>query len=191
MDLSTLARVKQYVSVGSSTAADTLLSRLISAYSDAFEVELGRYTQEDFRQEEIELERGVHFILLRAAPVVAVTSVQLTGSASFDDVDALETSAYHVAKSDGSVRLLIEQPYEPAFVRVSYVGGMAPNTTLFISRYPRIAEALDQQVAYHFQRKDRQGGNVSVGAGGTQYEGQLKLLDSVKEVLSQYGRRYA
>lgn len=189
MDLTTVDRVKSYANFESDTSQDVFLARLVTAVSAELEAHLRRPVEIDFFQEQRAHRKFQKTVVLRATPVEVLTSIRYGPNNRWAEITALDETLYVVDSATGVVTFLCDMPYEPGFLRLDYSGGMAADTDEFIELYPRIAEACDQQVAYHFQRRLYQGGNVTISGGGVTNEKPLGLLPSVTAALEPFVRR--
>jgi hypothetical protein len=193
MDLTTLVRVKAMAGIDVlDEQHDTILNRLISAYSADFEKRLDRHTLVGARTEVHNVRTGKRTLSLRAAPAsVAPTSVKYSHSRDFSGSTALtENLEYTVDLEQALIRFLFATSLPVGYAQVIYTGGMAATTAAFISGYPAIAEACDLQVIYHWRRRDYVNGSRVVEGGSSNYIGELNLLKAVERVLDQYMRRY-
>ncbi len=194
IDLSTAARVKALLETDTSDH-DTLIGQYITLYSNVFEAEMDRWTEETARTEVYRIPLHKRFLPIRGAPITTLTSVKYNSTRDFSSVSALTSNEGFVADlGNGVIEFTTTQLLDPGYVEVQYTGGMGTNTADFITNFPAVAEILDAQIGHHFDRRDHPGGQVEVAAGSrsskTQYEGELDLLAIVQRVLGIYRRRY-
>jgi hypothetical protein len=192
VDLTTLARVKVLMEIASTdTSKDVILTRLILAYSAQFEAYLDRHAETKARTEVYFLRRYSRLLSLRGAPCTAPTSVKYTLDRDFVAATALTSGNDYVVDTDvAMIRFLFSTNLDPGYVEVVYTGGMATNTTNFVAAFPAVAEAADQQIAYHQSRISTPGGSLTVGGEGRTFVGQLDLLEGARRVLDVYRRHY-
>lgn len=196
MNLTTIARVKSLLGGNITTASDTLLTTIVEDVSSRFERYMRRQILKQTNSEDYPLRRGSTVLSLKATPVESITSLKYAGNPSqFASTTALDAELYALENDEaGLVRFLGQMSLTsarlPGYVRAVYVGGMAEDTADFIDLWPDIARACDQQCAEEFRRRNTPGGNVSSEAGGTQFNGQLDLLEGVQRTLDGY-RRFA
>jgi hypothetical protein len=76
----------------------------------------------------------------------------------------------------------------PNILKVVYTGGMASSTANFITAYPDIAGAVDQQVAYLYHQRNNLGTSSVSGDAGSVSAGADSWLPSVLDTLRRYRR---
>ena len=194
MDLTTLARVRALLGFDDATdlSPNDLLTLLITSYSDTFERELDRHTLEAARTEIYRVRRQRRTLSLRAAPLtVAPTSIKYSTTKDFSLSTAqTENTDFTVDLELGLIVFLFSPSLKYGWVEIAYTGGMALDTAAFIVAFPAIAIAMDQQVAYHFQRKDNLAGTKVVEGGSTNDFDQLDLLEHSMRAIGHEKRRY-
>ena len=196
MNLTTIDRVKALLTGNMGTSNDALLTRIVEDVSSRFERYMRRQVLKQTNVEDYPIRRGATTLSLKATPVESITSIKYVGhpndfattQAMDDGLYVLETPDAGLIRFQAQMTLLTSRL--PGYARVTYVGGMATDTTDLIDLFPDLAQAADVQCAEEFRRRNTPGGNVQQDGGGTQYQGQLDLLDSVKRTLDSY-RRYA
>lgn len=203
IDLVTLARVKARLGVESSdTSNDAVLSQYITAVSRQVERYLDRHTEQAARTEVYELPPNRNVLLLRGVPVDTDESFTLKFSTyrSFMSSTSLASNDdYVIDASNGMVRLYINYTgyrdrvtgslIHPAHAQVAYTGGMAADTATFATDYPDIAQAVEDQVRYIWQRQDSQGGSRTLHESSSTYTGEYGLLKDVRATLEHHRRR--
>lgn len=203
LDLTTLARVKTALKLADAdTARDAALSQFITELSMEFASLMKRWTLSARRQEIVHFSAGRKTVGVRGYPVTTFHTVQLAETEDFAGVSNLAATDYHTQALIGLVHLRIAPqavrrapsrvPMHPAVARVDYTGGMAVDTAALIANYPDLAAACEQQVAYLWQRSQRNalGSNSTTGPNGeTKFEGQYDLLPTVRAVVDRYTRR--
>lgn len=191
MDLTDVARVKSQLGI-TQVSDDLLLKRLVEAVSCEAEMIMARSAQTLSRTEYHDTERGQRLVCVQAWPITSVTSVYYDTEGLFTDaVDLLTTDDWRLVRDGerGEIALQFHTAEAPRSVKVTYTGGMAANTTAFMTSYPDVAQAVTDQVAYVFNRRftagvssvSTQGGSVSVTGGG-------EMLPSVKATLMRHRR---
>lgn len=190
MDLTTTARVKDMKQAGGgsrSDKADTFIGSLIDLYSKAAEVLLRRTVTTATYTETLDVEPGQQIFRLKAFPVSAVSSV--INDVTWDFDGSAVSSDYYRTKDSGARGVLMFRSYPLSFgdeaLQVIYRGGMATTVTAFVAAYPVIAQAVEMQIVYHLQRKEKLGGTTySQGGSSVLYEKPIGWLDYAKELLS-------
>lgn len=205
MDLTTLERVKTATGI-SSTDEDSRLSALISSTSATFEQRLGRYLEKTARTEVFSLPRNRHVLRLPGYPIdiededglpLATFDIQAATRPVWDDVASLTRNVdYIVNTKTGVVSVLAKFEHErtlisnrnlfPVYYRVQWKGGFAEDTDSFVTAYPDIASACEQQIAYFWSRRDSLGGNSKDRVSETMFTKDYGLLPHVVEVLNDY-----
>ena len=188
MDLTTLDRVKLHLGK-TDTTDDVFLGRLITSYSIEFERFLKREVENTQRTETYRLKNCKERVCLRAYPVESVSVVRIAGTKSdLSAASPLLSSDFDYDPDNGIFELLKSSAYSPLYVRVTYTGGMADDTTAFIAAYPDIANAVDLQVAYHWKRRN-DAGQSSVTDFNSEMSfshKELAILASVRRILIGY-----
>lgn len=199
MDLTTAARVSTAV-LGTATGPAPFLlqvGQLITQVSAAVEAYLDRYaTSGVSRTEYLTASKGQRVFRLRAFPVASVTSVSFDTEAAFGAETVVDTTDYYspVQSEAGLLRF----KYAPLIgdglgddvpcLKVVYTGGMAANAGAFVTAYPDIAGAVDQQVAYFYHTRNELGRASVSGDSGSSSPGADSWLPSVVAVLDKYRR---
>lgn len=188
MDITTVARVKETsASSWADTDEDVVLAQLVSAVSTQFEKYLRRHVEVTARTEVYRLRKWQGLVRVKGWPITSVSSVKYHDTQDFSSVTALTANSdYVVDTSAGTFDLLFGASNSPGFLQVISTGGMATNQTTFAATYPDIVHAADLQILEQWRRRNTPGGNVTNGPSGTAFDGQLKLLDFVTDVLDQY-----
>ncbi len=193
MDLTTSARVKEMldsggISVGS--AIDTLITQMISTYSQNVERFLGRHVESTSRTEQYDIEVGQRFFHLPGSPISSITSVKAADDRDFASADAIDTDNYYADLARGSIEFdTSPSAVGPGTLQIIYEGGMAANTAAFIAAYPDVAQACDMQIAYVISRKDQLGAqSIGMQSGSIGWSGPVDMLPEVKRILEPYRR---
>lgn len=189
MDLTTLARVKTLLAISASDD-DTLLNQLITAVSSEVEKFLNRTATAATYTEQYDVDEGQRVFFLRAYPVTALTSIKVDILRSFTDAVAVDSSLYYADLARGKIKFDGYQPIPgPGVFQAVYTGGMAANAGAFVTAFPRVAQAVDMQVAYMFQRKAELAVSSKTWEGlSIVLESPMTLVKRVKDML-QYDRR--
>ncbi|MDP9136445.1 MAG: hypothetical protein M3N56_16645, partial [Actinomycetota bacterium] len=74
------------------------------------------------------------------------------------------------------------------YVQVVYTGGMAANTAAFITAFPRIAGAVENEVINRYNRRKKPDGSVVIAGNTAAYEKQIQHLDDLYEALQPHRR---
>lgn len=198
-------RVAHYMQlVGYGEAATSRIDALIPRVSGQVCDFLGLHGLRVARTEDYRVDQNSRTLSLDAKPVASVASVKYAESlAALADVDALDASAYNLVAHGGWIELTDRAPYAPTYYRVTYTGGMAPETSSG-SGLPDIdaleattlgavvVEATTIQVAYLMQRTDSLGGNIVPPGGGdggrTLYTGQYGWQKHAESLLAAHRR---
>lgn len=132
MELTTVARVKQFVPV-STTQHDAALRSLIAAYSHQIERFLNRHVTQQARTEQYDVDPGVRRWWLRGYPVASTPAAQFRFDTSRAFTNSAEASDnYYLRLEDGRVEFEFDYNQTrrrfAGSLQVVYTGGMA--TTL-------------------------------------------------------------
>jgi hypothetical protein len=198
MDLTTATRVGNLVYAGGSVTSsfNTTVGNLITAASALAETYLDRRVKAEAQVEYFDVSDGQKVFALKGYPVSALTSVYFDFDQSFGASTALDSDDYFNPVLNARGLLVMKFPFAIAgnetwvsCLKVSYTGGMAANTSAFVSAFPDIATAIDQQVAYWYHQRNHLGNASVSGDMGSVSPGADSLLPSVKLVLDLYRRR--
>lgn len=193
MNLTTEARVKVHIEAGgqglSASSTTGLLNALIASYSEDFEQYMGRVVLSGATTQQFDVDAGDWVFSMAAWPVTTVSSVYNDTDRSWSSGE-VDSDNYYMELSSGILSIDGQTLSSgPGVLRVQYTGGMAASTASFIAAYPDIAAACDQQVAYHYQRRQALGAQgLSVGSANVSWVGALDLLPKVKKVLDRHRR---
>jgi len=197
VDLTTAARARQLIEFasGSNIVTDatftTWLGNTITSWSKRAETLMARKVTTATYTEFLDVDRGQRVFSLKAFPVSSISSVQSDYARAFT-ATAISSSLYSCQTGTGLLRLDQYDPDSgPGSLKVIYRGGMAPSAASFVTAFPEIAEAIDQQVQYAFTRRKNPGRTaVSVGQDSVNYLGPVDWLPHVKSVLMSHRRVY-
>lgn len=192
MDLTTIARVKTLRGI-TDTQSDTVLSQIVTVVSARAEALMGRHAQRVARTEELEIGQGEKIVVFRGYPLDATATLTVTYSSLPVDTGAsalVRNQDYFLDDNSGLLRLLFRPTsWRPGYVRAIYTGGMAADTTAFITAFPEVAGALDQQVVYEFARRAVPGGSLETRDGGATFASkEVDWLSGVLDVLTAHRR---
>ena len=180
-DLTTLDNVKAWLpDMASVTAYDPLLSRLISAASQAVCVYTGRASFAVSDYSELYDGRSRPWIVLRQWPAVSVTSVY--ASCSFQPLACMLEPA---VSGGGAQKLMLESgffPYGVSNLTVSYAAGYAATP-------PDVEQAVIELVGERFRARERIGLSAKT-LGGQETTGftTKAFNDTIAALLQPYRR---
>lgn len=164
MDLTTAARVGQLIAPGAALQPDdeSLYNRLIQTVSEAARRFLDREVLTGTKTEYFDVSAWQQVFQLKAYPVTSVTSVKFDTDQEFGSDTTLDTDEYWSPVLEPQGLLTLKSPplalgRAPKSLKVVYVGGMAADVEAFVTAYPDIAGAIDQQCAYLYHRRNQQG----------------------------------
>lgn len=165
MDLTTVARVKAR-NTRLTTSADALLAELITEVSADAEARMARYVEAVERTEVVDIYVGKKLVRLPGAPITAVSEVSRSSTPVFtaEDVQVADTDYYVLA--DTSHIRLASKPLSDGFLEVTYTGGMAADTASFVTAFPDLTGAVEQEVINRYNAKDLPAGEIHLGSQG-------------------------
>ena len=190
MDMTTKARIKTLRDY-QDNGADDLIDLVIAGVSAKFAALLGRHVLDTDYTETYELLKAGKVVWLRGYPVDSIDAITYTETPDNTDASDLTVNEdYYLDGEAGILRLRITPtPYDPGYVVITYNGGMATTTTTFITEWPEIAAACDQQVTYELNRRTSPGGNILTRDGKTEFgQPEVNILRGVREVLHLFAR---
>jgi hypothetical protein len=209
LDCTTLARVQARLPQ-TDAGSNAIISTLITSVSAAFERETYRHFLTTDRVEVYPLRPPARVISLKGSPATVTDSrgvsttaftVKVSTSQSFSGAVSLTRNTNYVVEQDrGVLRILdnletftggaLGRSICPAYVQVSYTGGLAADTATLISTYPELAGACDEQVVYEFTRRSKLGASdYSIGESIATHSDDVNLLAGVRRVLARFKRR--
>lgn len=190
--MTTLARVKQLIAPIQSTDHDALITEMIASVSAEVESFLSRWALVDQRYEYHSVQDVFsRRFWLRGYPIVSIDEVKNDPDWDWDAASAIDAENYTSDGSERSGKLLFSTslallPGQNA-LRVQYTGGMAADTAAFVAAFQDLAGAVDQQVAYEFQRRLEMGATASsVGGHNVAYQPAIKLLPVVEQKIRHH-----
>lgn len=190
MDLTTKERVKALRGI-TDTLSDDLIDLVIANVSARFESVLGRHVLDTDYTETYELAKAGKVVWLRGYPVDAITSIVYSQRPNDTSASALTVNDdYYLDSEAGMVRLnLTTTPYNPGYLKVTYGGGMATTTALFIGEWPDITAACDTQTVHELNRRRTPGSDIETRDGKSSFGSpEVNLLSGVREVLIAHSR---
>lgn len=194
MDLTTLDRVKLTAdSDPTLTTEDALFSQLITSVSAGAERYMRREAQTASRNQLFTHVVGSKVLWLPAWPVTSVAVVYYAGRPSDTTLPnyMLSMDSYGFNPDTGILRFFRTMSLDPGYLRVTWTGGMAADTATFIVEFPDIAEVIDRQVVYEWQRRKSAGAAaVTTQTGSKTFSAgaELNLLENTRMVLDAYSR---
>lgn len=189
MDMTTLARVKARLENYTGTDDDTVLSEIITSVSSRAGVYLNRVVETAAQTEYHDLQTGREIIGLKGYPVSSspAPTVTIDSSRAFTG-DALSTTSYYIEEATGLLFFESQQTAGRGACKVTYTGGMAADTSAFITAYPEITQAVDNQVALEWKRR-RHVGVTTTGSGtGSRTLATQDLIESLRMTLDPHRR---
>lgn len=193
MDLTTLARIKTRLDI-TGAGEDALISQLITDVSGRVETFLDRQVLVEAAKVEfidIHASEVDQIISLAAYPITALTTIHYDTEQVYGTDTLLVAADYRLLRNGdtGQVMMKIRMVEAPGALKVTYAGGMAANAAAFITAFPAITAAVDQQVAFEKQRSRQVGVSSLSGSAGsvTTFESG-QFLQSVRRTLAQWRR---
>ncbi len=186
MDLTTLERVKAYMSAGGVELAadlDAILQDWITALSLNAQRWMDRTTEAGPQTEVHDVYPFQQIVYLNAWPVTAVESVTLDGNVLGEDQRTLDLARGRVYLNGGNIAGSFQG------LEVKYTGGMAEDTYDFVIAYPEVARAIDMMVAEAYRRKDAAGSaSVSLEGGSIGFIEALEWLPMAEQLMRPHRR---
>ena len=185
--MTTAARVKALLELTTSPH-DALLGQLITMVSLAAETRLKRTVLESAQVKQFSIDYGQRTIWLPAYPVLAAPAATFKNDymRGFGaGIAVIPVADYWLDLKTGKVTFDKHgMVWGDGVLQASWTGGMAPDTTNFIARFPQIAGAIEIQVADMFKRRDFLGVNaISSDGGGSVSAAPVRWLPMVSDVL--------
>lgn len=165
------------------------IAKAILGYSMAVQKALCRHTKAEARTEQFPLGMRQRLVKLPAYPVSAITSVKVDLLREFGTGTEVESDDYYLDTERGLLHFDLPQLVEgEGILQVVWTGGMGANTDTFVAAYPDLADAIDTQIVYHWRRRQEPGGNMTVGAGGRTYTGELAFIQILTDAVERHRR---
>lgn len=183
LELVSFASLKDLLGLEDSLITDyPALNILRESITAAFESYLGRQLESVERSETFYITGPTNIIPLKAIPVTAVSSLEIT---MLDETESYSTGDYYFAEYGLNLDAPIYDGYKSytnlvdAKIVITYTGG--------ISSVPSdITRAALLQTSYEFLGKDQIGATSVTTEGGTVDRPALNLLPVVKNLLNPY-----
>lgn len=213
MDLTTSARVKLRLqpTISMSTTADSALSQLITQVSRACEVYARREFEWIARTEYYDVldneyvfflhawpartAAGAFTVIPRATITVYNDSQHETSSyTQFPSTTALDQSLYAIDSTSGAVRVDKSYSMQQGWnaLKITYTSGMNSSVTsaaTFVTAYPEIALAVENEVVDQFRRMSRpDANNIALGGASLSLFVSDDLSPYTKAILDKYRR---
>jgi hypothetical protein len=183
-DLTTVARIKVLDSAYSNGAKDTLLGQVITSVSARVERYLDRHILSTSRTEKFNLTSFGCIFEVKGYPVSAVTAVDNDGtSITLSDVIYDDNSVGRISINDNVLTAGFGR------LSITYTGGMATDTSDFISNYPDIAHEIDMQVLFEIGKSKNLVEKRANIDNQTSEKYDLDLLPSLKRILKRYKKK--
>ncbi len=191
-DFCTLPQLKEELRIDSTTTEDDdLLALIIAAVSKDAETYLERTILTGTYTEYFDVEIHDQLFSLNAYPVTSITGVWNDADWDFGSSTAVGSSWYHMNPVHDALfidRYVLISGHQA--LKVTYVGGMADETSTFQSKYPHLARACIRQCAYQFRSGRYLGANsVNTQMGNVSLLVVEDFLPEVKAVLNKHRRR--
>ncbi len=194
IDLTTAARVKLILEyLPSGTGDDTKIAQLITGISKEARMIMGRGVISQSRIERFDVSPGQYRFKVLASPIDTESTITIVNNISTPrdwTVDAID-SDYIICDPDRAERgvILIDRALSAGVdaLKITYTGGMAADTAAIIAKYPDIALAIDNQVAFQYQRQVSAGLTAeSVGGSSVGYSMPVTWLKESLNTLRSY-----
>lgn len=186
--ITTADRVKVQAQIAG-TSLDAFIGTLIDQVSAMAQEYLGRKLEFDSYTEVIPLRARKRYVSLLGFPLDSVQSVKYAPTRDFSAVDAMDTAGYQVLTGEGQIYLSgLTTWFDPGFIQVTYMGGMAEDTTEFVGLFPRIAGAADNEIIARLNRRKTPDGNLTAMGAQIGYTEQLAPLTDFHSALDPHRR---
>jgi len=192
LSFTTATRVKARADIAGTTT-DALIADIILEVSQAFEQIMKREGLiVSGRNEVYTLNRFSRVVILKGAPVSAITEIKYHTTRDFSTISGLDALSYEADMDAGHILLKFTNPHRPAYVQVIYDGGMATDTANLVALFPRLAAACDRECVERLRRRSHPSGNPSkkVGKNGSTSSGMSDwdVLPQTRDVLLAHSR---
>jgi len=201
MEVTSTAQVNAWKGWTSDATRDTWIGLAIKSVSARVEQALRRPMLSFAQTEHFTISKNDDQVFrLLGTPVNSGATFEVWSDADRDftadtKVDATD---YHV--DDNTGLLVVDEAYlDRGFkvIKVSYTGGMATNQAAFQSQFPDILEAVNMQVAFDYESRNRLGqvsntgpdGSISVYDNSPDDIGPGGFLETLKEAIRRHRRR--
>lgn len=190
MDVCTLADVKKQLALGGDVSHDTLLADIIAAVGASIERHLDRGLARKERTEYFSITGTGCSVHVRAWPVSESPAPQAWSDylRAFD-TNTLVADDLYAFDPDQGLFVFDKTPIACGFrtLKITYTGGLAATPEELKAAYPDISLAARMQCVFEFRRRDTAGQSaISIGGGNVSFDGQVKLIDRVIELLAPH-----
>ena len=191
MDLSTIARARERVEMKAGDPQEVILQRFLTRVSASAEKLMNRDALVQSRTQQLDVMPGQREFLLPAWPVTSITTIHADVLRDFGSETLIASGDYYTETAAGLLVLDVVVGQGRGVLKVVWTGGMAATAAAFVTAYPDIAEAIDEQVAHIWQRRRGPGLISETMAGGSIATTELvQWLPQVKDTLLDH-RRHA
>ena len=197
IDLTTPARIAIQRDLGGSADPRTeLIAATISEVSAEITDYLAMHTLRTERTEDYELPQFERGITLAGIDVdVSADAITVLAASEYRDLPTaaplVSGADYVVRPRNGTLRIVGKQEWDPAYIRVTYTGGLFADASEIGTKHGWITAAAEKQIVYRLQRMLTLGGNISSSpGGGTNFVDEYGLLKTVKAMLVAHRRIY-
>lgn len=186
-DLTTLARVRALMPLTPTTHDAMISAQLIPQWSARVAEALKREIKSESRVQTTLIPKFAERINLEAFPVSAVASVEY--GIRTDELEALTEHEQWILETDRHLRVLFTVRADPAWLQVTYTGGIAADTTAFLAALPDVAGALDAQIVHALNRRGDPEGKTETFAGGSTVHKGLEFISELQQAIDIHAAR--
>jgi len=200
-DLTSYSKVNDWKGWTTDATRDTWIKLAIASVSARVEQALRRPTLSTTRTEYFTIAKNDDQVFrLLGTPVNSGATFEVWSDADrdFTSDTKLDATDYHV--DDDTGLLVVDEAYlDRGFkvIKVSYTGGMSNDLDAFVASYPDIQEAVNMQVAFDYESRNRLGqvsntgpdGSISVYDNSPDNIGPGGFLEALKEAVRRHRRR--
>ena len=201
LEVTTTAQVNAWKGWSSEATRDTWIGLAIKSISARVEQALRRPMLSSAQTEHFTITKNDDQVFrLLGTPVNSGATFEVWSDRDrlFAASTLVDATDYHV--DDNTGLLVVDEAYlDRGFkvIKVSYTGGMAANQAAFQSQFPDILEAVNMQVAFDYESRNRLGQVSNTGPDGsiTVYDnspddvGPGGFLETLKEAIRRHRRR--
>ena len=150
MDLTTVARVKTLAKIDVASF-DTVLGQLVTDWSAAAEKYLNRKTETAAYTKQFDVECGQRVFALDAYgdPATALTEIKIATDRDFAGTSAEDLDDFYLEQDTGLVASDVNLSTGWGVLQIQWTGGMAADTSSFITAFPDVSEAVEAQVIHN------------------------------------------
>ena len=201
LEVTTTALVNSWKGWASETTRDAWIAVAIKSISARVEQALRRPMLSEARTEYFTIAKNDDQVFrLLGTPVNSSATFEVWSDSDrdFTSDTKIDATDYHV--DDNTGLLVVDEAYlDRGFkvIKVTYTGGMATAGSGFRTAYPDIAEAVNMQVAFDYEGRNRLGqvsntgpdGSISVYDNSPDDIGPGGFLETLKEAIRRHRRR--